>query len=121
MSRIGDGTRKVLAVAAIAVAGTLLVAPVGPAQAHGAVRGRAHAVTFHSFAPRGGPMGTTVTIVGTGFTGATSVWLHGVRAQFSVVSATKISVVVPCHTSTGRFTVRTPHGSARSFGSFRIT
>jgi IPT/TIG domain len=48
--------------------------------------------------PNSGPKtgGTTVTITGTGFTGATKVTFAGVAAaSFTVVSATKVTAVSP--------------------------
>jgi large repetitive protein len=78
------------------------------------------APTFTGFSPRGGPMYTKVTIVGTGFKGTTHVLFHGVDGQFTVLSNTRIRAIVPCGTTTGHISVHTPRGIARSVGTFRI-
>ena len=119
--------RRAIGAAALACAVVLSLVPVMQAQA--AAGSRFHlapvhtdavTTTFESFAPRKGPMGTKVVIVGTGFQGATKVLFHGVAATFHVVSGTKIRAVVPCGTSSGRIAVRTPGGTARSVGIFTI-
>ena len=62
--------------------------------------------------PSSGPPGTTVTITGTGFTGATSVSLGG-NASFTVVSDSQIKATAPnsC-SSNGLVGVTTPAGLA---------
>ena len=65
------------------------------------------------FTPAVGIVGTTVTITGTGFTGATAVRFNGIAAtSFTVVSATKITAGVPFGATTGKITVTTPGGVA---------
>ena len=59
------------------------------------VEGATSAPTITSFSPTSGPVGATVTINGTNFTGATSVKFNGVTATFIVNSATKITATVP--------------------------
>jgi len=62
--------------------------------------------TITSFAPTSGPVGTVVTINGTGLTGATAVAFNGtVAPTFSVVSATKITATVPVGATTGTIAV----------------
>ena len=73
-----------------------------------------------SFIPSAAPVGTTVTIVGNAFAGATSVLFGGVVAVPATVSATKLTVVVPADASTGKLTVVTPSGSGQSAGAFRV-
>src|SRR5258706_2112639 len=46
------------------------------------------APTITSFTPTSGPLGTSVTISGTDFTGATAVTFNAVSASFTVTSAT---------------------------------
>jgi hypothetical protein len=73
------------------------------------------------FTPRGGPIGTTVTISGAHFTGATAVAFNGTPAVFTVVSETEISATVPSGASSGPITVTTPAGSATSSTAFTVT
>ena len=79
------------------------------------------APTISSFTPTSGPVGTTVSITGTHFTGATSVTFNGVAATpFSVSSATSITAKVPSGASTGPIAVTTAAGTATSSRSFRV-
>jgi IPT/TIG domain/Regulator of chromosome condensation (RCC1) repeat len=73
-----------------------------------------------SFTPTAAPVGTTVTIAGNAFTGATSVLFNGVPAVPATVTATKITVVVPADASTGKLSVVIPSGSGQSAGTFRV-
>jgi streptogramin lyase len=77
--------------------------------------------TIGSFAPASGPVGTTVTITGSGFTAATSVTFNGVSASFSTNTDAKVTATVPTGATTGRITVTTPNGSATSTTSFTVT
>jgi hypothetical protein len=85
------------------------------------IEGSTSAPTITSFSPTSGPVGTTVTINGTNFTGATSVKFNGVTATFIVNSATKITATVPTGATTGRITVTTPGGTATSTSDFTVT
>jgi 5-hydroxyisourate hydrolase-like protein (transthyretin family) len=79
------------------------------------------APTISGFLPASGPVGTTVTLTGTGFSGATAVAFNGVAAAaFSVVSATQITATVPAAATTGPLTVTAPSGSATSATSFTV-
>ena len=73
------------------------------------------------FSPTSGPTGTTVTISGTGFSGATIVTFNGIPADFDVNGATSISAVVPAGTTTGKIGVTTPGGSTLSGSNFTVT
>lgn len=63
-------------------------------------------LTLTGFSPSSGAAGTTVTIAGTGFTGATAVRFNGVDASsFTVVSDTQLTAVVPPTAVDGVITV----------------
>ncbi len=63
--------------------------------------------------PATGLAGTTVTLTGTNFTGATAVTFGGVPAtSFTVVSATKITAVAPAGAGTVQIVVTTPGGTS---------
>ncbi len=81
---------------------------------------RRPAPAIASFNPTSGPVGTSVTITGTNFSGANSVKFAGVPATFTVNSSTQITATVPVATS-GPVTVRTPDGTAVSSSSFQVT
>ena len=72
--------------------------------------------TITSFTPTSAGTGTTVTITGTNFTGATAVSFGGTAAtSYSVVSATSITAVVASGT-TGSVSVTTSGGTATLTG-----
>ena len=74
-----------------------------------------------SFLPITGPIGTPVTITGTGFTGATSVKFNGTTVAFTVGSAVQITTTVPAGATTGTISVTTPGGTVTSLGPFTVT
>src|SRR5207245_1280817 len=79
------------------------------------------APTITSFTPTSGPVGTSVTISGTNFTGATAVMFNGVSAApFTVTSDTTIQDTVPAGTTTGPLSVATPWGTATSSTVFTV-
>jgi IPT/TIG domain-containing protein len=80
--------------------------------------------TITGFTPPSGRRGSSVTINGTNFTGATSVKLGPYSATYTVNSSTKITAVVPFAAHVGyqyKWSVTTPGGSATSFSYFRVT
>jgi hypothetical protein len=74
--------------------------------------------TIATFSPSGGTHGVQVRIMGTGFTGATSVKFNGVAASFTVLSDSSIRAIVPLHATTGHITVTTAGGTATSASNF---
>ncbi len=65
------------------------------------------------FSPTSGPVGTQVTITGTGFTGASKVTFGGVKATtYTVDSGTQITAIVPAGAVTGKIAVTTTGGTA---------
>ncbi len=74
-----------------------------------------------SFTPLTGPVGTGVTITGSGFVGATSVTFNNITATVSnVVSANSITATVPAGATTGRVRVITPGNTAVSAVNFTV-
>jgi hypothetical protein len=79
------------------------------------------APTIANFTPTQGPVGTTLTITGTGFTGATSVKFAGTIAAFTPGSDTSLTATVPAGAATGPITVVTPAGTGTSATNFTVT
>ncbi len=78
--------------------------------------------SISGFSPTSGPSGTSVTINGSNFTGATAVAFNGTSASFTVNSGTQITTTVPGGATSGPITVTTPGGTATSSPSnFSVT
>jgi hypothetical protein len=77
--------------------------------------------TITGFTPTSGAVGTSVTITGTGFTGATAVSFNGTSASFTVNSGRQIVATVPSGATTGPISVTTPGGTGTSSASFTVT
>ena len=74
-----------------------------------------------SFTPALGPVGTVVTITGTGFTGVPAVAINGTAAtNVAVVSATSLRATVAAGTTSGLITVTTAAGTAISATPFLV-
>ncbi len=105
--------------AVILVAG-VLVGVLAPAA-------RAAAPTVSGFSPASGPVGTPVTITGTGFTGSgstctsTTVKFNGVNASCTFVSTTQLKTTVPALASTGPISVTNAGGTGTSSTNFTVT
>jgi hypothetical protein len=73
-----------------------------------------------SFAPANGPVGTSVTITGTNFAGATAVSFNGATATFTVSNPGTVTTTVPAAATSGPITVTTLDGTATSATSFAV-
>lgn len=77
--------------------------------------------TITSFSPASGGAGTTVSIVGSGFTGVSAVRFNGrSAASFALVDDAHVTAVVPQGATTGRISVVTPSGTGLSSGNFTV-
>ena len=68
--------------------------------------------------PVSGTIGTSIVIMGSNFSGATTVTFNGANASFTVDLATQITAVVPAGATTGLIAVTTPGGTATSAADF---
>lgn len=87
-------------------------------------RSSSSTVSVIHFSPSRGPVGTIVTIYGTGFSTTPSqntVTFNGVTATVTSSSATHIVTSVPSSATTGTIGVTSPSGSASSATSFTVT
>jgi uncharacterized repeat protein (TIGR03803 family) len=75
---------------------------------------------FVSLLPILGKVGATIEFLGQGFTGTTKVSFNGVSANFTVVSSTYMTAVVPAGATTGAVTVTTPGGTLTSNKVFHV-
>ena len=75
--------------------------------------------------PKWGPVGSQVTVTGSGFTGATEVAFGGpypgTAAVFDVVGDNQISATVPAGATTGCIAVTTPGGRAMAVRDFLVS
>ena len=76
--------------------------------------------TITSFSPPSGPVGTLVTITGTGLEQTTKVTFAGKSTTFTVVKDTEVTADVPTGAVTGKIAVTTKGGSASSATSFTV-
>lgn len=81
-------------------------------------------VSIIGFTPNSGPIGTSVTISGTGFSTTPSentVTFNGVAANVTSATATQIVATVPAGTTSGPIAITNPNGSAISGAAFTVT
>jgi len=76
--------------------------------------------TLTSFTPSSGPVGTSVTITGTGLLQATKVTFNKISATFTVNSDTQITATVPTGATTGKIVVTTKGGGVTSTTNFTV-
>jgi hypothetical protein len=75
-----------------------------------------------SFTPAAGPVGTLVTMSGTGLSAVTEVTFNGVSAGApTIVSATQMTAVVPVGSTTGRIGVTSAAWTTLSVASFKVS
>src|SRR4051794_19645201 len=56
-----------------------------------------------SFSPANGPVGTTITVAGSGFTGLTEAWVgNGHDAAFNVANDGSMTITVPADATSGQ-------------------
>jgi hypothetical protein len=70
--------------------------------------------------PTSGKIGTSVRILGTNLSGATSVTFNGTGATFKVISGSLISTTVPSGATTGPVQVTLPSGTLTSNVNFQV-
>jgi uncharacterized repeat protein (TIGR03803 family) len=75
---------------------------------------------FVEMLPEYGKVGSTVRVLGTDLTGATSVSFNGTAATFTVRSSSLITATVPAGATTGFVTVTSPSGTLTSNKQFRV-
>ncbi len=95
--------------------------PNGTATSSGSFTVTSSAPSISGFSPASGPVGTAVTISGSGFSGAAAVAFNGTGAVYTVNSASQITATVPSGAGSGPISVTTPNGSATSSGNFSVT
>jgi len=86
-------------------------------------RGSGGMTSIIQFIPSSGPVGTSVTISGAGFSttpSQNSVSFNGTPATVSSATATQLLVSVPAGATTGTIAVTTPSGTATSSSSFTV-
>jgi uncharacterized repeat protein (TIGR03803 family) len=76
--------------------------------------------TFITFSPTSGPVGTPVTLTGTGLTQTTRVTFNGKPASFTVNSDTQVTATVPTDATTGKIDITTKGGGAISSSVFTV-
>jgi len=76
--------------------------------------------TFLSFNPTSGPVGTVVTLTGTGLEQTTKVTFNGKSASFSVTSDSQVTATVPTGATTGKIKITTKGGSVTSSTNFTV-
>ena len=73
-----------------------------------------------SFSPPSGPVGTPVTITGTGLTQTSKVTFNNTVATFTVNSDTQVTATVPTGATTGKIALTTLGGTVTSATSFTV-
>ena len=124
--RRGSSTKLVAVVPATATSGPITIknaaSPVGSATSAGSYMVTAHsAPTVTSFTPASGITGSSVTVKGTFFSGASGVKFGTLPAAYVIVSANVIKATVPSGARPGKITVTTAVAAATSSTMFTPT
>ena len=77
-------------------------------------------VSISSISPASGPVGTLVTINGSGFTTASLVRFGALNAVFTVVSDNVIQATVPANATSGNIVIQDAGGCDLSYSSFAV-
>lgn len=72
------------------------------------------------FSPTNGGAGLNVTVTGSNFVGAASVWFNGAAASFTVLSNAALLAQVPSNALTGPISIATPAGIITTTSNFFI-
>jgi len=118
---VGSDSTITAQVPAGATTGAVTVVTPGGTATSGTFTVTAAGLSIQGSSPRSGQVGTSVLIVGSGFTGATAVRFDGTPASFTVGSDTQITATVPSGATTGSLSVTTPSGTTTSTGIFTVT
>ena len=104
-----DGFRARRFVIAV-VAGVVTAATIAPATGWATARVRDDALSMTGFSPMSGPVGTAVTITGTGFVAGDIVQFNGTTAEKAKVAdgGTQLKTSVPPLATSGPITVTDP-------------
>jgi hypothetical protein len=81
----------------------------------------AAAPTITSLTPGSGTIGTSVTILGSGFAGTKAVAFDGAGATFKLMSDKTIVATAPANLATGKIVIKTMYGTAISRTNFVVT
>ncbi len=76
---------------------------------------------IQNFTPSSGPVGTVVTVTGSGFTGATQVQIGNVNASYNVVDDGTLTLTVPNNAVSGQIAIINPAHAAWAGSSFTVT
>lgn len=73
-----------------------------------------------AFTPATGRRGDTIQVDGQNLNGVSRLLFHHAEAEFTVVSPTRLSAVVPALATTGRLSAESPAGTESSSGTFTV-
>jgi YD repeat-containing protein len=81
-------------------------------------------VSIIQFSPKSGPIGSSVTVQGTGFSATASqdtVKFNGTSATVTTATTSQLQVTVPAGATSGTISVTSPNGTATSAATFTVT
>lgn len=84
------------------------------------VQAPATALSISTFSPASGPIGSSITVTGSGFSGVQSARLGSLAAEFTVASDTQLRLVVPANAQSGRIELAGGGRSVLSAGDFTV-